>query len=394
MSKKKNSPNEKEPIVLTEWQKRNLEFLKKKKIQEEEEKKLKEKFASEKKAQLLQNNLTEETPEDSSKTSSDDKKEQATKKKEKPLKVKKEISQRQKAFVKALPVLSISLFFLLGSLFFLSPYSKMKDFAVVGNKHTTLAELSEQSRIKSSDYFLKVLFSAQKYEKAIMTSNPWVKDVSLDYAFPNHFTFNVKEYTIIAYAQVQEGFQPILENGVRVTVVNQSQLPKDYLIINLENEKAIQDLIKSLTTLPKKLVEDIKSISLANSKSTADLLIIEMHDGNTVRVPQSQIEKKLPYYLKIKKHLEGTSIVDMEVGIYSTTSDIEAKQAEASKSKAEENQANSSEAQAETETETTNPSIATDPSSNTQEQNPTDVSTQPNSETSTGQTEQSSASID
>lgn len=393
MSKKKNSPTEKEPIVLTEWQKRNLEFLKKKKIQEEEEeKKLKEKLASEKKAQLLQNNLTEETTEDSSKTSSDDKKEQVTKKKEKPLKVKKEISQRQKAFVKALPVLSISLFFLLGSLFFLSPYSKMKDFAVVGNKHTTLAELSEQSRIKSSDYFLKVLFSAQKYEKAIMTSNPWVKDVSLDYAFPNHFTFNVKEYTIIAYAQVQEGFQPILENGVRVTVVNQSQLPKDYLIINLENEKAIQDLIKSLTTLPKKLVEDIKSISLANSKSTADLLIIEMHDGNTVRVPQSQIEKKLPYYLKIKKHLEGTSIVDMEVGIYSTTSDIEAKQAEVSKSKAEENQANSSEAQA--ETETTNPSIATDPSTNTQEQNPTDVSTQPTSEIITGQTEQSSASID
>ncbi|MGH2312443.1 cell division protein FtsQ/DivIB [Streptococcus uberis] len=392
MSKKKNSATEKEPIVLTEWQKRNLEFLKKKKIQEEEEKKLKEKLASEKKAQLLQNNLTEETPEDSSKTSSDDKKEQVTKKKEKPLKVKKEISQRQKAFVKALPVLSISLFFLLGSLFFLSPYSKMKEFAVVGNKHTTLAELSEQSRIKSSDYFLKVLFSAQKYEKAIMTSNPWVKDVSLDYAFPNHFTFNVKEYKIIAYAQVQEGFQPILENGVRVSVVNQSQLPKDYLIINLENEKAIQDLIKSLTTLPKKLVENIKSISLANSKSTADLLIIEMHDGNTVRVPQSQIEKKLPYYLKIKKHLEGTSIVDMEVGIYSTTSDIEAKQAEASKSKAEENQANSSEAQA--ETETTNPSIATDPSTDTQEQNPTDVSTQPTSETSTGQTEQSSASID
>lgn len=30
MSKKKNSPTEKEPIVLTEWQKRNLEFLKKK----------------------------------------------------------------------------------------------------------------------------------------------------------------------------------------------------------------------------------------------------------------------------------------------------------------------------------------------------------------------------
>ncbi|WMB28055.1 hypothetical protein N1496_09005 [Streptococcus didelphis] len=139
--------------------------------------------------------------------------------------------------------------------------------------------------------------------------------------------FNVTEYDIIAYAQVENSFQPILENGRRVAVINKEKLPKSYLIINLENEKDIQDLIKSLTKLPDKLVKDIKSVSLANSSSTKDLLVLELHDGNTIRVPQSEIVDKLPYYLKIKKSLTQASIVDMEVGIYSTTQDIEAQDA-------------------------------------------------------------------
>ena len=49
-----------------------------------------------------------------------------------------------------------------------------------------------------------------------------------------------------------------------------------------------------------------------------------MHDGNVVRVPLSELAKKLPYYLKIKDSLPENSIVDMEVGIYATSESIEA----------------------------------------------------------------------
>lgn len=76
------------------------------------------------------------------------------------------------------------------------------------------------------------------------------------------------------------------------------------MIINLEDEKAIQELVKQLTTLPKSLVKNIKSVSLAGSKTTSDLLVIDMHDGNLIRVPQSQLTLKLPYYQKLKKILK------------------------------------------------------------------------------------------
>ncbi|CAM4219333.1 cell division protein [Streptococcus penaeicida] len=316
--KKKNSPD-KEPVVLTEWQKRNIEFLEKKKIQAEEEKKLKEKLMIEKKAQLQLDEPTEEVEEK--------KISKILIKKEKQPKEKREKTKRQKALIKALPVLLVSLLIMGTSIFFLTPYSKMKTFDSKGNSHSSLVELVNQSKIKPSEYFLSVLFSRQKHIDAIKASNPWVKDLSIQYELPNHFIFNVKEYRIIAYAEEKNGFQPILENGRRVTIVNKNQLPKNFLIINLKNENDIQYLVKVLAKLPRKLVKDVKSVSLANSKSTPDLLSIEMQDGNTIRVPQSQLMEKMPYYLKLKKNLKDKAIVDMEVGIYSTTSDIEAAEA-------------------------------------------------------------------
>ena len=86
-------------------------------------------------------------------------------------------------------------------------------------------------------------------------------------------------------------------------------------------------LIKAFSKLDKDLVSQIQIVSSANSSTTADLLLLEMHDGNTVRVPLSEIVEKLPYYTKIKGNLTETSIVDMEVGIYTTTETIESEAA-------------------------------------------------------------------
>ncbi|HEP1439633.1 TPA: cell division protein FtsQ/DivIB, partial [Streptococcus pyogenes] len=259
------------------------------------------------------------------KTDSQEIESETTSKPKKPKKVRqpKEKSATQIAFQKSLPVLLGALLLMAVSIFMITPYSKKKEFSVRGNHQTNLDELIKASKVKASDYWLTLLTSPGQYERPILRTIPWVKSVHLSYQFPNHFLFNVIEFEIIAYAQVENGFQPILENGKRVDKVRASELPKSFLILNLKDEKAIQQLVKQLTTLPKKLVKNIKSVSLANSKTTADLLLIEMHDGNVVRVPQSQLTLKLPYYQKLKKNLENDSIVDMEVGIYTTTQEIE-----------------------------------------------------------------------
>lgn len=325
MAKDKEKQSD-DKLVLTEWQKRNIEFLKKKKQQAEEEKKLKEKLLSDKKAQQQAQNASEAVElKTDEKTDSQEIESETTSKPKKTKKVRqpKEKSATQIAFQKSLPVLLGALLLMAVSIFMITPYSKKKEFSVRGNHQTNLDELIKASKVKASDYWLTLLTSPGQYERPILRTIPWVKSVHLSYQFPNYFLFNVIEFEIIAYAQVENGFQPILENGKRVDKVRASELPKSFLILNLKDEKAIQQLVKQLTTLPKKLVKNIKSVSLANSKTTADLLLIEMYDGNVVRVPQSQLTLKLPYYQKLKKNLENDSIVDMEVGIYTTTQEIE-----------------------------------------------------------------------
>ncbi|MGT2807521.1 cell division protein FtsQ/DivIB [Streptococcus iniae] len=340
---KNKKKNDNQPVNLSEWQKRNIEFLEKKRLQEEEEEKRREKLLLEKKAEFqkeqeevvseiseedeqvsVEEIAVEETVVEEEREQNVEQESLKTLKTLKTKKVKREKSRRELAFIKAIPVLLISLLMLSGSLFMLTPYSKNKVFSTKGNKHTSLTELIDQSKIKDSDYISKVWLSSSKFETAIKNTNPWIKDVLISYDFPNRFTFDVKEYNIIAYAQEENGLQPILENGRRVDMVNHSKLPKSYLIINLKDETAIQNLVKDLTKLPKELVKNIKSVSSIDSKVTQDLLLIELHDGNLVRVPQSQLLEKMPYYPKVKGKTEGAVIVDMEVGIYSTTSDIEA----------------------------------------------------------------------
>ncbi|HEK9988092.1 TPA: FtsQ-type POTRA domain-containing protein [Streptococcus equi subsp. zooepidemicus] len=329
-----------EKAALTEWQKRNIEFLNKKQQQAEKDKKLKEKLLNEKIAQAQgeaaskadQEEGTDEAEEEAkvAQVGADEgeqlpeaSEQEVPSQKDKPLKVPKEKSPRQQALQKGWPVLLVSFVVLCLSIFMITPYSKVKDFSIKGNKKTSVEDLVRDSGIKSSDYWITLLASPGSYENAILKANPWVKKVALRYRFPNHFRFDVTEFDIIAYAQVAEGFQPILENGKRVAAVKQAALPKSFLILNLEHEKEIQDVINRLTKIPSDLVKAIKSVSPANSQTTKDLLLLEMHDGNLIRVPRSQLELKLPYYQKIKKNLDTASIVDMEVGIYTTTADIE-----------------------------------------------------------------------
>lgn len=96
------------------------------------------------------------------------------------------------------------------------------------------------------------------------------------------------------------------------------------------------------------MVNQIQIVSSADSATTSDLLKLEMHDGNVIRVPLSELTKKLPYYLKIKDSLPENSIVDMEVGIYTTSESIEASVA-ADKEKAKNE--NKSESDAKTDEE-------------------------------------------
>ena len=332
--KKSQKAKSEKKSALTEWQKRNIEFLKKKEAEKAEKKKRQEKLRLERKPKATDTDTKAEKVEEKALTAEEKKKAKEAKKEEarkakeakklQKLEAKKEKTPLQKAIHHALPVIITATVILLISIFLVTPFSKKKIITVTGTSTVNQEEVIRDSGIKTSNYLFSLIFRHSIYEKNIISKNKMVKSAKFTYRFPNKLNINVKEYSIIAYAQTDDGYQPILENGTRIGHVGASELPDSFLTINLSSEKDIQKLVKAFSKLDKDLVNQIQIVSSADSATTSDLLKLEMHDGNVVRVPLSEVAKKLPYYLKIKDSLPENSIVDMEVGIYATSESIEA----------------------------------------------------------------------
>ena len=339
MSKDKNKEsNQKQE--LSEWQKRNQEYLKKK---AEEEAALAEEKEKEKQARMGKNSKAleeskksssdsdqnetvpdEESSEKEEKFQKDDSKvkEEKEKKKEKKKEKPEKPAKPKIAPVhiwRAVSILVPSVLVLLLSVYLLTPLSTIKNIEVKGNRNTQADDIKQASGIQDSDYTLALLLDKETYAERIK-SNHWIESAKIDYQFPTNFTIEIKEFDIVGYYVSGEEYYPILSSGVvESTPVNRLNLPETYLTVTFNDEQQVKELITGLSTISEDIKSQIQKIELAPSKATADLLKITMLDTDEILVPLSELSKKLPYYSKIKPQLTEPSVVDMEAGAYSYT---------------------------------------------------------------------------
>ena len=330
---------------LSEWQKRNQEYLKKK---AEEEAALAEKKEKERQARMGeeseksedkqdQESETDREDEESAKEESEEKVESSEgDKEEKEIEEsgsKEDEDQDKKAIkekpakakipglhiLRALTILFPSLLLLIISAYLLSPYATMKDIRVEGTVQTTADDIRQASGIQDSDYTINLLLDKAKYEERIK-SNYWVESAQLVYQFPTKFTIKVKEYDIVAYYISGENHYPILSSGqLETSSVSLVSLPETYLSVLFNDSEQIKAFVSELAQISPELKAAIEKVELAPSKVTSDLIRLTMNDSDEVLVPLSEMSKKLPYYSKIKPQLSEPSVVDMEAGIYSYT---------------------------------------------------------------------------
>ncbi|CBJ22687.1 cell division protein DivIB [Streptococcus mitis B6] len=331
---------------LSEWQKRNQEYLKKKAeeeaaLAEEKEKERQARMASKsEESDETGDRESESNPEDpeSAKGESEEKvessegdkeeeeiEESGSKEKEEQDKnlAKKEKATKAKIpglhILRAFTILFPSLLLLIVSAYLLSPYATMKDIRVEGTVQTTADDIRQASGIQDSDYTINLLLDKAKYEEQIK-SNYWVESAQLVYQFPTKFTIKVKEYDIVAYYVSGENHYPILSSGqLETSAVSLVSLPETYLSVLFNDSEQIKAFVSELAQISPELKAAIQKVDLAPSKVTSDLIRLTMNDSDEVLVPLSEMSKKLPYYSKIKPQLSEPSVVDMEAGIYSYT---------------------------------------------------------------------------
>ena len=337
---------------LSEWQKRNQEYLKKKAeeeaaLAEEKEKERQARMASKsEKSDATEDQESESEPKDPKSAKEDakekveeseDVKKEISKEKLKSKKTEKEDKRDKKAEKKpvkekpvkpkipgvhiwrAISILFLSLLLLVVSAYLLSPYATMKDIRVEGTVQTTADDIRQASGIQDSDYTINLLLDKAKYEEQIK-SNYWVESAQLVYQFPTKFTIKVKEYDIVAYYVSGESHYPILSSGqLETSAVSLVSLPETYISVLFNDSEQIKTFTSELSQISPELKSAIQKVELAPSKVTSDLIRLTMNDSDEVLVPLSEMSKKLPYYSKIKPQLSEPSVIDMEAGIYSYT---------------------------------------------------------------------------
>ena len=337
---------------LSEWQKRNQEYLKKKAeeevaLAEEKEKERQARMASKsEKSDATEDQESESDPKDPKSAKEDaeekveeseDVKKEVVKEESKSKKTEKEDKRDKKAEKKpvkekpvkpkipgvhiwrAISILFLSLLLLVVSAYLLSPYATMKDIRVEGTVQTTADDIRQASGIQDSDYTINLLLDKAKYEEQIK-SNYWVESAQLVYQFPTKFTIKVKEYDIVAYYVSGESHYPILSSGqLESSSVSLVSLPETYISVLFNDSEQIKTFTSELAQISPELKAAIQKVELAPSKVTSDLIRLTMNDSDEVLVPLSEMSKKLPYYSKIKPQLSEPSVIDMEAGIYSYT---------------------------------------------------------------------------
>lgn len=320
---------------LSEWQKQNKEYLTKKAEEEsaiseevDEETEKTEEDDSDASAEVSDEKVEEKDTEET-KASQEESKSQDEVETEKIEEETKETTENKtknkppKAPIssvhiwRAVSVLVPSFLILFLSIYLLTPLSTLKHIEVTGTDHTSADQVKEASGIKDSDYTISLLLNKDKHAEMVK-SNHWIESAKIVYQFPVHFTIEVKEYEIVAYSVSGDNYYPILYSGsIESTAVTAANLPEKYISVLFNDEEQIKTLISQLNDVSPEIKQEIEKIELAPSKVTSDLLKITMNDSDEILVPLSELGKKLPYYSKIKPQLTVPSGIDMEVGIYS-----------------------------------------------------------------------------
>lgn len=191
---------------LSEWQKKNREYLRKKaeETKEEQESELSENTEEatevdpnseeqkdlkedESSPELEEEAAEAEQVEDQAEESEASKVEKVEEKKLKPKKKPTKPSIPRVHIWRAVTILIPSLLVLFFSIYLLTPFSTLKNIEVTGTVETNADQIKDASGIRDSDYTFSLLLNKDKHAEMIK-SNHWIESASIHYQFPTNFT--------------------------------------------------------------------------------------------------------------------------------------------------------------------------------------------------------------
>jgi len=225
--------------------------------------------------------------------------------------------QRKKKANKRLIFLLMLFFLLIGCIiYFQSPLSNVKETIVTGNILYTEGEIEEISGISSSTNIWTI--KKDKIEEKL-NALPEIKSSSVSLKLPNKVNIEVEEYKRIAYMVSGNKYIPILESGTELEGRSSESTPYDApLIMDFDNDKALEKTVKELKKLPAGVYNAISEIHYTPKKTDSYHINVFMNDGFEVAASLSTFAEKMEHYPSIISQLnpKKKGVIDLEVGSY------------------------------------------------------------------------------
>ena len=312
--KEKNSSSTEEHDALTPWQKEHLLYLESQGIDPE--------IAEEPETEILLDKTLDSFEEEALDASNEKDEGNSQSTIDKPFSFSDHLpnfkAYRDKKLRKRLLILVvIFLVPLLGSLYYISPLSKVSEVVVAENPLTPKEALIESSQIVKNERLWPQFFARQRIATAIEKANPRVKKATITLQQWNQLHLHVEEYSESAYLVKGNDYLPILENGTILQEPRKEVTKGRVIVENFTDETLILETLKQYKELPEEIQDAISQITYAPSKNNEELLTIFMNDGNQVIVGISKLADHMKYYLQVAKEMSEKGVIDMEVGIYS-----------------------------------------------------------------------------
>lgn len=245
---------------------------------------------------------------------------------------------RQKRLKRRLTLL-VSVFGIgaIGTMYYVSPLSKLNKIEVVGNELVTSEAIAASTKLTGEEFIWSAYFNNELIPR-IKKDNPRVKDVDIRLSRMNNLKVTVTEYAEVAYAKENQTIHAVLDNGTILREPTEIKNEAFPVLIDFKEGDNLNYLMASFSKINPEVLANIKEIKSTPSSSNAYLMTMTMKDGNQIIASTRDYQDKINYYPQVIADNPGKGIVDMEAGIFFTTFEsIEAqkKAAQAEKERAD-----------------------------------------------------------
>ncbi|AUJ32344.1 MAG: cell division protein FtsQ/DivIB [Liquorilactobacillus nagelii] len=205
---------------------------------------------------------------------------------------------------------------LLGSLYFISPYSKITEVDVLGLSPKLEKQVIKFSGLKSGDYVVGAFLKQKKLEKQLRKKMPEVKQVNFSITGRN-VQFKLIFNRNLGYVEKNNQFYRLGLNGKISHLAHSSPQGNTPLYVGFADQNLLKTTVQQVQLLSPKIVRAISEIHAEPTKTDQQKLHLYMNDGNQVLATTTSFARKMKYYPEIKAQTSGKVMIDLQVGAFS-----------------------------------------------------------------------------